>query len=215
MSSQLDRKEIKRPDAFQEKAGDLVEFLNQNSKSVIVIVAALFAIGIGAGLVNNLRNRKAQEADSAFYQAKKALLKGQLEPLEKVMHDYKGTRASFEAGLALGDNAFEKKNSAKAVEYYKQALENAKTRPMKAVAQHSLAYSYEDSKQYDQAIDSLHYIVGSEDKSLKIDALMALARNYDLKGDKVKAIETYNQITKDFPNTSVAKTAETEKNKLR
>ena len=44
---------------------------------------------------------------------------------------------------------------------------------------------------------------------------MALARNYAAKGDKTNAIEQYDQIAKDYPNSALSKTAEVQKNALK
>lgn len=231
-TSHLDRKELKRPDAFMERANEAFRFINENSKAFLGMIALLFALGLGVAFYSNIREQKSEEANSAFFTARKSLAasleklpkaapdwattaKGDLEKVEKVARDYKGTRASFEAYLLLGDTYLERGDTAKAIEHFKAAADTGRPKAVKAQAHHALAYAYENGKQYDAAIDSLRQVVAAGDKSLKGDALMALGRNYELKGDKPKAMEQYDLVMKEYAGTPLAKAAESQKAQLR
>ena len=61
-----------------------------------------------------------------------------------------------------------------------------------------MAYAYENAKNYDAAIQSLHEVLASGATPYKSDAMLALGRNLALKGDKPKAIEAYAQVSRDF-----------------
>lgn len=224
-TSHLDRKALKKPDAFLEKINGLFHFINENGGTFLGILAVMFAIGLGITFYMSHVDKQAHEADSALFDARQALDKAVakvkdkptewmaaaapgLEGLEKVSKSFTGSRASFEGFLLIGDAYYQHGNSAKAADYYKLAAENPKPRSSKAVAQYALAFALENTKNYDGAIDALRQVVSSGDKTLKGDSMMALARNYALKGDKPRALEQYEQVGKEFPNTPMAKDSE-------
>ncbi len=224
-TSHLDRKALKRPDAFLERINSLFHFINENGKTFLAIIAAMFVVGLGIAFYMNHADKAAHEADSALYEARqmldKAIVKVKdkptewmgaaqpgLDEIEKVSKHFAGSRASFEGFLLIGDAYFQHGNAAKAVEYYKAAVDNAKPRAAKPMAQYALAYAYENAKNHDAAIDALRQVISSGDKTLKGDTMMALARNYAMKGDKPRALEQYQAVGKEFPNTPLAKDAE-------
>ncbi|MBI3555718.1 MAG: tetratricopeptide repeat protein, partial [Deltaproteobacteria bacterium] len=194
-TSHLDRKALKRPDAFLERINNLFTYINENSGSFLAILGVLFAIGLGVTFYISHSDKAAHEADSALYDARQVLDKGVakvkdkpaewmtaaqpgLDAVEKVAKNFAGSRASFEAFLLIGDAYFQHGNAAKAVDYYKLASDNAKPRAARPMAQYSLAYAYENMKNHDGAVDSLRHVISSGDKTLKADSMMALARNY-------------------------------------
>ncbi|MBI3542374.1 MAG: tetratricopeptide repeat protein [Deltaproteobacteria bacterium] len=235
MSTHLDRKTLKRPDAFLERINSAFAYLADNSRLFLAGLALLFAVGLGAAFMNSYSDKKAEEADSALFDARKtvddavaklkdlpkgaeakpaaevlAAAKPGLDQVEKVAATFSGSRAAFEARLLLGDMSFRYGQYQQAAEQYKQAVDSARPRAAKPIAQYSLAFAYENLKNHDGAIEALRQVVASGNSMLKSDAEMALARNYALKGDKPRALEQYQQVVKDFPNTPTSKQAEAE-----
>lgn len=221
MTTHLDRKELKRPDAFVVKTTTAFEFIQSNAMAFLVGLALLFLAVVGWAFYDNMSTHKAEAADTALFDARKELVaalqkteskpteweqtaRPGLEKLEKITKEFSGTRAAFEADLVIGDAYYDHGNSSKAIEYYKLAVDAAKPRSSKPVALHALAYAYENAKQYDQAIEALRQILASGDRPLKSDSLLAMARDFELKGDKPKALEQYNEVLKEFPNTQAA-----------
>lgn len=234
-NSHLDQKDLKRPDAFQETASSVVEFVNENAKPILAGLALLFAVGLGYAFYSNHAVHRAEQAESALYEVKHQLAeqlakltpaptkenpnpslpndwqskaKDSIERVEKAAKDHSGTRAAFDAYMLLGDIHFVRKDAAHAIEYYQHALNNAVPRSAKPSAQYALAYAYEDLKQYDKASDLMRQVIGSGDSVLRPDALLALGRELTLKGDKTKALDTYNQVIKEFPNSQASHSAE-------
>lgn len=231
-SSHLDRKELKKPDAFLESSKSLVSIITENMKTVAALLLVVAAFGVGAAFYSSSKSKKADQANSAFYAVQKEFqqavekapkgsadlektLSPQIEKLQKLAKDYQGTQAAYQAWTLLGDFYFGRNAPGKAAEQYKLAADSAPSKMTKSMSQYSLAYSYENAKKYDQAIDELRRVLSSGEKSLKVDATTALARNFELKGDKAKAIEQYDQLIKEFPNSPTAKTAEARKQALR
>ena len=226
-TSHLDRKELKRPDAFQERANSALDFLAKNARILMIAALLILALVAGAALYSNTKSKEDAKANSAFFLVRKPFVtalekapkdatweqavQSDITKVESFAKDHKGTQASFEALLLIGDAYFDHGNYSKASDYYKQALDGNRSRSMKALAQHSLAYAHENNKQHDQAIEYLKQVIASGEKSLKGDTLLALGRNFAAKGDKAKASEHYDQVAKEFPNSALAKTAEAQK----
>ncbi len=225
MSTELDRKEIKKPDVFLEHSTTFIHFLNQNIKLVVALfVFALLGAG-GFTLYLNLKKNKEQNAYEALYNAQKSLqanllkspleweknLKLDIEKLEALSKNYSKTAATFEAYVNLGNLYFDKGNTLKASEYFNLATQSTSHVFLKNSARFLLATAFENSKKYGEAILNLELILQSGEKSLRQNTLLALARNYELKGDKEKAKTEYDRIQKEYPNTSGSKFAEFQK----
>src|SRR5579871_5827140 len=73
MSTHLDRKALKRPDAFLERAGDLMTFVHDNVMMIGVAIALLFCASVAYILYNNHQEHVAETSDSALYDANKLL----------------------------------------------------------------------------------------------------------------------------------------------
>lgn len=69
-------------------------------------------------------------------------------------------------------------------------------------ALYGLAYSYEQKGELKKAIDSLAFLTSSKDSHLGETALAALGRLYEKSSDKAKALETYQKIISDYPESS-------------
>ena len=69
-------------------------------------------------------------------------------------------------------------------------------------ALYGMAYSYEQKGEFKKAIDSLVFLTSSKDTHLGETALVALGRLYEKSNDKAKALETYQKVISDFPESS-------------
>lgn len=70
-----------------------------------------------------------------------------------------------------------------------------------------IAPLYEDSTQYDKAIDVLQNLIASKVDVVKSRLYLDLGRIYLKKGDKVKAKENFDYIIENFKDTETAKLA--------
>ncbi|MEW6055890.1 MAG: tetratricopeptide repeat protein [Bdellovibrionota bacterium] len=227
----LDRKDLKRPDAFLEKASAAMKYLTDNIRVVIAALGALLVVGAAFAVYTSMQSSKLEQANSALFNAKAKLtevrekgpkpfslnaaeVKPVIVQLEGVANQYPGTQPSFEAFMILGDTFFEQKDWNAAMNFYQKAVDSKQPGTLKNFALYALAFSKENAKDHDGAIAALNQILSSDEKALRADALMALARNYQSKGDKAKAAEQYNQVSKEFPNSALSKAAEAHKNTL-
>jgi predicted negative regulator of RcsB-dependent stress response len=231
-TSHLDRKELKRPDAFLEKAGSIIDFVNENSKGFVAGLVLVFVAGLGFAFYTNHHEKEELAANSALYNAKKTLLtalekapkagadwdkdlRSQIAGAEKVAAEFAGTKAAFEANLILGDAYFDHGEPAKAIDYYKAATNVGRPKTLKALALLSLSYAYENAKRPDDAVAALQSAIATGDKAVRAEALLALGRNLEIKGDKPRALEQYELVAREFPGSALARTAEIQRAQLR
>jgi tetratricopeptide (TPR) repeat protein len=132
-----------------------------------------------------------------------------LKNYRTVVEQFPGTRAAFEALLAMGSLYSNHGQHDKAVSWLEKAGQMAPTASDRGEAYYSLGYALEGSGKYAEAVQAYEKALKSGEPMSKADVLLAIARNQELLGDKAKARETYDQVIKQFPNTDQAHTAET------
>ena len=137
-----------------------------------------------------------------------------VKKLEGVSKDFPGTRAAFEARLALGDLFYNHGTPAKAVGWYKQAFDGAPGAFERSLALYSLGFAQENSGQAADAGTTYEKAIALGESALKGDLLLALARTHEARKDMLKAKSTYDQILSQLPNTEYARSAETFKAQL-
>ncbi len=129
--------------------------------------------------------------------------------LKKVIDQFGGTRAAFEARLALGDLYYDHGEPAKAVPLYEQAARSAPDKEEKTGALYALGYAHENSAKCPEALKAYDEALRVGDSALKGDLLLAIARCYEMTKETAKARSTYDRILSELPNTDYAKMAET------
>jgi tetratricopeptide (TPR) repeat protein len=130
-----------------------------------------------------------------------------LKGYKAVVDQYSGTRAAFEALLAMGALYSNHGEPAKAVSWLQKATESAPSSADRAEAYFSLGYALEGSGKYSEAVQAYQNAMSAGEPVAKADLLLAIARNQDLMGDKAKSGATYDQIIKEYPNSDQAHTA--------
>lgn len=132
-----------------------------------------------------------------------------LQKLQGVIAKYPGTRAAFEARMALGSLYYDHGEPAQAVSWYAKATGSAPGGYDRALAYASLGYAEENAGKAREALESYQKALSLGEAGInKGDLLLSVARCYELLKDSSKARSTYDQITSQMPNTEQAKTAE-------
>jgi tetratricopeptide (TPR) repeat protein len=138
-----------------------------------------------------------------------------VKKFKEVSEQYAGTRAGFEARLALGNLYYSHGEAAKAVSWFEQAVQAAPHAADKAMALSSLGYAQEGAGKVQEAVQTYQNALNQGEASLKGDLLLAImARCYELMHDSAKARSTYDQILSQLPNTDFSKSAEASKAQL-
>jgi TolA-binding protein len=151
-------------------------------------------------------------------QYKKLDVDAQLGPVvkqyEAVIAQYPGSRAAYDARLALGDLYYQHGQAEKSLPWFQGAADAAPNGFEKTLALTALGYSYESAGKPGDAMTAYEKAISQGEAGLKGDLLLALARAQALSGKKDQARNTYDQILSQLPNTEQSKQAETLKARL-
>lgn len=140
-----------------------------------------------------------------------------VEKFTELSKRYKRSSVGPISSLYLANAHYNLKEYDKAIELYSQLLTGEvkdtnlhgnisafKLNPgiLRDSALYGLAYSYEQKGETKKAIDSLNFLASAKEGHLGEAALAALGRLYEKENDKAKALETYQKIISDFPESS-------------
>lgn len=138
-----------------------------------------------------------------------------LQKFQGVIARYPGTRAAFEAEMALGSLYYDHGEPEKAIPWYEKATKIAPTGYDRALAFSSLGYARENAGRPQDALTAYQKALSLAKAGInRGDLLLSVARCYELLKDPSKARSTYDQITSQMPNTEQAKTAELLRSRL-
>lgn len=131
-----------------------------------------------------------------------------VKKLKAVANDFGGTRPAYDAQLALGDLYSNHGEPAKAVSWYKAAVDSAPSSFDKAMTLQALGVAHENAGQLAEARAAYDKALNLGDMGFKGDLLLAIARTHENAQDTAKARSTYDQIITQLPNSEHAKSAE-------
>lgn len=224
----IDRKELRHPDQFQKKGQDFLEVILANKRHLIFLLAGILVVVIGAYGYSLWDDHRTETAWNVYHTASKASDKEKWEAYKKVYVEHKGTRAALFASTSLADYYFEEARksvlkdskstppeTAQAIEWYSKALEfNGLLPQEKQLLSINLGNANEMAGKYDESL-KLYQSAQEGGSQIKGYALLNVARVYELKNDKAKAIETYEKVAADFINTEYAKMAKNNARRLK
>lgn len=138
-----------------------------------------------------------------------------LKKLQGVIAQYPGTRAAFEARMAVGSLYYNHGEPEKAIPWYQKATTSAPRGYDRALAFSSLGYAEENAGKPQDALQSYQKAMSLSEPGIdRGDLLLSVARCYELLKENSKARSTYDQITSQMPNTEQAKMAELLRSRL-
>lgn len=215
LANKLDRKSLKRPDEFLALGRKLMGKLGDQSKSLVVGGGILLLVALAAGFLMNQSSRQEMDAQNALFLAKKKMATDKsTTDLEKVVSDYSGSRAAYDAALALGDNAFSTQDFTTARKWFEKSVAEAPRAFEKALAHYSLGYALEGSKEYALAADQFNKALNQGQPALKAEVLLSMARVQAMAGKRDDARKTYDRLIAEHAKTEEADRAEALKAKL-
>lgn len=216
----IDRKSLKQPDEFQKRG---TQFLSQIPwEKIPLIRGAIVLVVIGLGYFGYQWWAAGKESQSwtAFHKAMKETDDKRWDALSQFFSQHGSSRAGYFAAVTLADHYFdaskkaagkpedEKKNATSALEWYDKAIKvgglNAAEEQLLLVqrggAFEVLGKLDEAQQQYSKASE-LQSPVG------KPIALLSVGRVWELKKDQAKALEFYQRVATEFPDSQYASLA--------
>lgn len=167
------------------------------------------------GAAPNAEARAAKEAALQFAKWDvDAKLPKTMAAYAAVIAQYPGTRAAFDAQLAIADLYSNHGDAAKALAGYERAQSAAKDGLSRALVYSSIGYAHENAGKCDLAVKAWESALNQGEAGLKADLQMSLARCSEKLGDAAKARTYYDQVIADDANSESAKTAELYKSLL-
>ncbi len=224
----IDRKSLKQPDAFQTQGMSVFDWILHHRRIWMPGVIGALVVALGIYALDGYQQHKLNQGWLEYFTALKKPEAERPAALKTVAETWKKIRPGYFATVALGDMAFDEArkevlkdsskpgaSATKAVEWYTIALTFGDLLP----AERQMLFlnrgqAKEVSKKIDEAnqdFKTASEFVG-EGKPL---ALLAMARTEELRAHIPKAIEIYEKISVDFPNTEFAKSAKMQVRRLK
>jgi len=131
-----------------------------------------------------------------------------LERFKQIEEKYPSTPAGAAALMYAGMMSYKLKMYEEAISFYNDFLKRADDAVafLKPSAYEGLGYVYESQGEYQQALEWFEKQHGEQDGE-NSEALMNMARCYELKGDNVNACEAYKTFVKKTPSSSFVEIA--------
>lgn len=186
---------------------ELNKLVIENMRTISIIVGGVvLALALGAGILE-YKSHKERKGVAALYEARQEVEKVKDMPLEQkievlngVVEGHGGTRAAFEALLAMGDLHMEAKAFEEGVAAYSRAVEAATDSFAKTLALYNKATGEEIAGKYEDAIRSYAVVLTEPSAEfLKPEIVMAQARCNEKAGNKEEAIAQYQKVQDEFP----------------
>jgi tetratricopeptide (TPR) repeat protein len=227
-TKKISRKEIKEPDEFISFWSRAIEFAQLHTSEIVIGVASAVVILllIWAGI--SYRERREAEASELVGQAQSLLrssspggerqqAEGQKpgegleareqgrEILERVVEDFKRTKASQTARILLGQIYYEKGEYDAAVGTYDDFLKRGTGKPeLTAMAWEGLAYAHEARGDFAKALGCYEKLRETTAANFQAWAYMGLARCYEKLGEPEKALDAYRALLTNAPDHPMA-----------
>ncbi len=177
--------ELNLPPAF-------IDFLRKNQRTLWSITAVIAIVVTAVSLYGSYRTYRENKATSAMDAAMQAVGDRQVDLLNKVVQDFSSTPTEHWARIELAQIAIKNGKPADAIlQYQKVNQEIDAKNPLKPLVLFTLAGLYEETKNYQAALD--HYQELTAVSGFEADAQYGLARVYAALHKNPEAVTAYQQ----------------------
>ncbi len=205
---------LPQPDQVEVYATRMLEFVRANQKALVFAAAAVVLVAVLIAGVIFFQKRAEESAQALLGNAlarMESIQRGQasetgyeeLKPeFKEIIERYGSTDAAKAALLKYADLCYQTGDYETAIDMYQQALDAyGKDQALRALVLNGLAYAYEETQDYDQALQVFNRIVKNGSGAMKAQALFNLGRVYGKAGEPDKQREVYERLVSDYPDS--------------
>lgn len=208
------RKELlKEPDEFMTFTGKMIKFATDHKTQITYGLGIVLALAIVFSAVRFFSIRADNKASVMLEQSMNEYsnLQAQKKPdeiynqvsgsFQTILKKYGGKNSGKLARLIYANICYDAGKYKQAIDLYDTSLKDFAKHPMiHTQILSSLAYAYEQQKEYSTAVSYFEKISAAPEQNLRDEALFHLGRLYNKLGQPEKSKEAYEKIISDHPD---------------
>jgi tetratricopeptide (TPR) repeat protein len=211
------KRELEAPDEFLTFSGKLLKLAAENKQKIVTgaaVILALILVGSGIRYYSFYTGKKAFSLlDEGIKKTESERKTGDPQKVYQsvskdfnaILDAYSEKKAGKIARVIFADIAYDAGEYDLAVSLYTRALEDFKEDQLyKNLILTSLAYTYEQKKDYENAVKYIKMIDASADEQLQDEVLFTLGRLQSSINPDKKENEYFQKILKEYPNSIYA-----------
>lgn len=204
--TKLKRKDLKEPDQFLVASNEFLSFLTRNKSVLVSLLVGILVILGGFLFVTQQKSSKALKMESLYFQMTQLMesekkLTGEplISKLNSLLEQFEEGEQKLRAQLLLGDTQYQNKQYDDALSSFKMVLDKAQPGTLNYyMAQSGMAHSYEDKKDFSNAIAHYKNIIDHPGESPLFYVYLGLARCYELLQDSKNALLVLREMQTKF-----------------
>ena len=205
--TKLRRKDLKEPDEFLLAGSDFLAFLIHNKNLLIGLLLAVALVGGGFLFVANQKKAEISRLETLYFQMTQKVKdsKGEMgssliTDLNSLLDQFKEGPQKSRAQLLLADVQFQAKNYDEAIDLFQSVAAQSQAGTLNSNMAHSgMAYSYENKKDYQSAIDHFKKVMDHPGEFPLFYTHLGLSRCYESASDSKNAILILREMETKFP----------------
>jgi len=208
------RKELlKEPDEFMTLTGKMIQFVTDHKTQITVGLGIVLALAVVFSAVRFFSIRAENKASAMLEQSmnRYSNLQDQKKPdeiynelsgsFQTILQKYGGKNSGKLARLIFANICYDAGKYKQAIDLYDTSLKDFAEHPMiHTQILNSLAYTYEQQKEYAKAVSYFEKISAAPEQILRDEALFHLGRLYSKLGQTEKSKTAYEKIISDHPD---------------
>ena len=205
---------LKEPDQFISFSARAILFAADNRRLISLVLGGLLVVVLAGGAFLYFSNLSERRAHAMFEQGlvhylsqvsgdKSARFQQTArEKFDQVVKKYPSTAAAQLSLLLYADMSYHEGSYDKAIELYQRALGAfSEASGIRKLIWSGLGYAYEGKKDYKAAAQWFQKITDSEGEFIKGEAYFNLGRMHEVMNDRQSALEAYDKVVKDYPES--------------
>ncbi|MFW6172127.1 MAG: tetratricopeptide repeat protein [Elusimicrobiota bacterium] len=174
----------------------VVDYVKKNKNNVTIGIVIVIIMGLFIGMMARRRILANKEASELFAAAQNLYdrykYEETIDKLNEIYKNYRNTKIIDQVLYYKGLSFHKQGELEKSKQILEQASKNYKNSEILSEIKITLGSVYEDLGEYEKAVQK--YKTVSEDGYLKPEALMGMARIYEIEKSTAKAVEVYKRV---------------------